>query len=234
MQLRHAFGAFIAAALLPGLAPASAKIITVTLKGTSENVNDNANVFGQGIGTLTNLPFIATFQINTAVGVDAYGGYSTNSIFNANPPFAVSGSLSIGGSAPFTVAGSNYSGAHETVSTNPFFGTTTVDYNLLTDDSVGLRLDNQLYVDLSGADLPTSLTQPITLALNPNDFNSVTFTDEVSGGFLPDAIGNLNPTSLTVSVAGAVPEPATWLSMLLGFALLGAGLRRRRRVAAIA
>ncbi|MCY7281423.1 MAG: PEPxxWA-CTERM sorting domain-containing protein, partial [Sphingomonas bacterium] len=31
-------------------------------------------------------------------------------------------------------------------------------------------------------------------------------------------------------LTAAVPEPATWLSMLLGFALTGAALRRRTRV----
>lgn len=36
--------------------------------------------------------------------------------------------------------------------------------------------------------------------------------------------------NLRVSLAstGAIPEPATWVSMILGFGLLGAGLRRRR------
>ncbi len=29
-------------------------------------------------------------------------------------------------------------------------------------------------------------------------------------------------------VASATPEPATWLTMILGFGLVGAGLRRRR------
>jgi hypothetical protein len=31
--------------------------------------------------------------------------------------------------------------------------------------------------------------------------------------------------------ASAVPEPATWASMVLGLGLAGAGLRRRRRAA---
>jgi hypothetical protein len=32
----------------------------------------------------------------------------------------------------------------------------------------------------------------------------------------------------------AVPEPATWAAMLLGFGAIGAGLRRSRRHAALA
>ena len=36
-----------------------------------------------------------------------------------------------------------------------------------------------------------------------------------------------------LSFGNSVPEPATWMTMILGFALLGATLRRRRTVAAI-
>lgn len=44
-------------------------------------------------------------------------------------------------------------------------------------------------------------------------FSSITFT----------------PEAAPAPVAGAVPEPATWAMMLLGFGMLGAGLRYRRQ-----
>jgi hypothetical protein len=49
------------------------------------------------------------------------------------------------------------------------------------------------------------------------------------------AIDNLTFTISDVNVAGAVPEPATWLSMILGFGLIGTAARRRtsRRAVAI-
>jgi len=54
---------------------------------------------------------------------------------------------------------------------------------------------------------------------NPISFiNGVTF-DEVS------------LAAPTVTFDGAVPEPATWMSMIAGFGLLGAALRRRRVLA---
>lgn len=40
-------------------------------------------------------------------------------------------------------------------------------------------------------------------------------------------------TATVVSVAGAVPEPATWALMLLGFGGIGVAMRRRRRFAAL-
>jgi hypothetical protein len=48
---------------------------------------------------------------------------------------------------------------------------------------------------------------------------------------LPHTITGLNFTPTTVTpqqLANAVPEPATWLTMIMGFGLLGSVLRRRR------
>ena len=48
------------------------------------------------------------------------------------------------------------------------------------------------------------------------------------GGFLPTP-----PTGVTPVVPGpvaAVPEPSTWITMILGFGLIGTALRRRRRL----
>lgn len=63
---------------------------------------------------------------------------------------------------------------------------------------------------------------PVT---GPNFIGGVNFSPETfsTAGF--DVNGNLvlNPTG-----PGGVPEPATWMSMILGFGLLGAALRRRR------
>ncbi len=41
------------------------------------------------------------------------------------------------------------------------------------------------------------------------------------------AIDNLTFTISDINAAGAVPEPTTWLSMILGFGLIGAAARRR-------
>ena len=48
-------------------APASATIITTTLTGNSENIQDNANVFGFGTGqNLSNKDFVETFYTDTS------------------------------------------------------------------------------------------------------------------------------------------------------------------------
>jgi hypothetical protein len=70
-----------------------------------------------------------------------------------------------------------------------------------------------------GANLSTLSTTTITdpgLSFEPAVFNTPTFVNGVLG-----------------FTAASVPEPATWMTMILGFGMLGATLRRRRTVAAI-
>lgn len=199
--------------------PAAAKLITVTLTGTSEKISDRDNVFGFGTNQqLTDKSFVETFVVNTAA-VNAFGpqtstGVSSNSIFGGSPPYAVGATLTINGHS-FSTIGSNYSSLY-----------TTGDYQILSNDMVNRQVDNNFYVDLTGAGLPTTVDQPISLTLAPGQAANVSFIDNAGGGNVSAAIGNLFPTQLTVSVA-AVPEPAMWATMMLGFALIGGVLRRR-------
>ena len=54
---------------------------------------------------------------------------------------------------------------------------------------------------------------------------TIEFTDTVFNTVSLAAPGGLNPA------VGAVPEPATWLMMTFGFAVIGASLRRKNKVA---
>ena len=83
---------------------------------------------------------------------------------------------------------------------------------------------------------------------------AVRFFDSLTGGFtnqqltldvfLLEAYGGASPNTITFRdlsltadsfspnfVTGAVPEPSTWAMMLLGFAGIGYGVYRRRKVA---
>jgi hypothetical protein len=59
----------------------------------------------------------------------------------------------------------------------------------------------------------------------PDFINGVSFTDQTLKIPQFDSDGNIVLTS------NGVPEPATWLSMILGFGVMGAALRRRRVLA---
>ena len=51
-----------------------------------------------------------------------------------------------------------------------------------------------------------------------------------SGSYAATFLGNTSEAgTVTISAVGAVPEPATWAMMLLGFGVVGFALRRRRR-----
>ena len=68
--------------------------------------------------------------------------------------------------------------------------------------------------------------------LNPG-VNFTDITAFVTGlTFMTD--GNFTGTMQAVSVVNTVPEPSTWVMMLLGFAGLGFAFRRSRRKAAFA
>jgi hypothetical protein len=54
---------------------------------------------------------------------------------------------------------------------------------------------------------------------------TIEFTDTVFNAVGLAAPGGLNPT------VGAVPEPATWLMMIIGFAIIGAGIRAKNKIA---
>lgn len=65
-----------------------------------------------------------------------------------------------------------------------------------------------------------SSTSGFVLHFGPDGFNS--------------GIGELSFTVSDVAAVAAVPEPATWLSMIVGFGLIGAAARRRTARPAIA
>ena len=57
-------------------------------------------------------------------------------------------------------------------------------------------------------------------------------TDPIVGGFHPSIVVTA-AGSITSGVAGAVPEPASWALMLMGFGLVGGAVRSRKFGAAI-
>lgn len=89
-----------------------------------------------------------------------------------------------------------------------------------------------LFATYTGGD-PTSIRGPAG-GLNPttlSNFNSnqgETNASLATGGYI------ITLTGVTTGVVAAVPEPAAWGLMLVGFAATGATLRRRRRTLASA
>jgi hypothetical protein len=104
-------------------------------------------------------------------------------------------------------------------------------------DPATAKISGQWSVDNRGLDI---LLNGRSLGItNDNAFTSFTpFT--ISSGFVSGlntlefvVLNESGPTGLRVEMtgtAGAVPEPATWAMMVLGFGVVGAGMRRKQAV----
>jgi hypothetical protein len=69
------------------------------------------------------------------------------------------------------------------------------------------------------------------LTSGPNEFWGLDTTFIAAGQYTLSINGNNNATGVlagTVTISDAVPEPATWAMMLLGFGAIGWQLRRRK------
>jgi len=96
--------------------------------------------------------------------------------------------------------------------------------------------DGNVQVGPGGAGSP--LLSGVSLPYNPGavEFSATVTGVNPSGVILSFANGNpaLVANSRAQISVGGVPEPSTWAMMLLGFGAIGAGMRRRRRMTAIA
>jgi hypothetical protein len=100
------------------------------------------------------------------------------------------------------------------------------------DPSVGAASStgNAFYGTVSGLLSGGALTWDPIAPITTRDGSVFTVAFQDLKGFTTGAI--TDQVSITVDhLAGAVPEPATWATMLLGFFGLGAALRSRRKLA---
>jgi hypothetical protein len=81
-----------------------------------------------------------------------------------------------------------------------------------------------------------ALTEFNALFRGTNGFSDLSYQVSLSSGtgtgFFVEIGGPLSVASLTPSVPGGVPEPATWALMILGFGAVAGAMRRRRSVTA--
>lgn len=237
--------ALILAAAMTIAAPASAKIYLATYTGTvyggSYVSYDNSGVFGTVATPLSGLAYRAVYRINDAlpgapiyIGTDAGGyrfvskliggvGYGTT----AQP---VTASITING-VTATVDGQDYSVALQThhnfdqtyhyvqgrYGTSGRTGSSYI-YNVATlfeprEFLTSQDLRTPLNVDLTSFPEPAggsfSIYQP-----NPNN----NYGYDIANGYL---------RAEHLTIAAAVPEPATWGLLIAGFGLTGAALRRQ-------
>ncbi len=100
-------------------------------------------------------------------------------------------------------------------------------WNLLANNAIVLALQNNQN-PTAGGHFVTSLTagQTYSFQLKSNMFRAST---GVLNGVHGNVTGNFVWKIIEGAVPGAVPEPASWAMFLMGFGIMGAGLRRRGR-----
>jgi len=219
--------AMVAGALALGAAPASANV-TITYTGCVVAGYDADGIFGTPDASLTGDTFTLTFSTSGAQVNIGNGGYEAVGPFYAT--------LTITGNSFNTPIADQESGF---IDTGPNYATYAVGGNTITGfvdfDAVGLAA-------------PPTLDQSFSYSLGPAFYYGGTggifeadcayYSSCGSYAYLENGIwfGGTGPLApLSPALAPSIPEPSTWVMLLLGFAGLGfAGYWTARKCASLA
>jgi hypothetical protein len=217
----------VAGALALGAAPASANV-TITYTGYVVAGYDADGIFGTPDASLTGDTFTLTFSTSGAQVNIGNGGYEAVGPFYAT--------LTITGNSFNTPIADQESGF---IDTGPNYATYAVGGNTITGffdfDAVGLAA-------------PPTLDQSFSYSLGPAFYYGGTggifeadcayYSSCGSYAYLENGIwfGGTGPLApLSPALAPSIPEPSTWVMLLLGFAGLGfAGYWPARKCASLA
>lgn len=182
--------------------PASAAIIITASPGA---VQPPENVLANT--SMTNTTVMgSTNQTNTMVSVQSNETLTTSTSNGQSRFFATDGSLDEG--SIFLTGGGSF---------------TSAEFNLFN----ALSGTNSVAITVNG------VTQSFALGNGQNFFGfQATGGDRITSiSFATNGTGVADLRQLRLGgVQAAVPEPGTWALMLLGFGVVGASLRRRRKV----
>jgi hypothetical protein len=215
-------------ALVGLVSSAAADIVEVIFTGTVVSSNDPDGTFGCTTSCTDNpykgYTYTATYIFNTSIGMYSIGewqiglqGGSLDAPILASPLISDSVTISEGSiTDTYTMdATQNASLFMETNGQLPNNETAALPYIIVA--TVSDALGNEIYNSIQSSSLPFSLTENFGPLSNNSGNGYVTFD---CNGMCPDYIN----ADLTVSlkILSTVPEPSTWMLMLVGFAGLGA------------
>ncbi|MBL8770136.1 MAG: PEP-CTERM sorting domain-containing protein [Phenylobacterium sp.] len=244
----------IAAALACAAQPAAARVTIVRLTGVA-NGTDNGHLSapspfgvrqlvvgptGATLGFVEALPFTLEVRIDESLGgldlfptgQDRYGDgpqSPVTAIFTMNGFSHAFGNLHSNASKGFGAIDSFYVQALEQRQRPPMTGAFT---NVTGDLSVTMNLRSQVFSSYDYAE-PASWIRGPGNARGDAAFGSLSLAIQDTTGspfaFVlgPERTANLDLRIDSLTVSAAVPEPATWLVLILGFGAAGCALRRR-------
>ena len=213
--------------------PASAATILITYTGTVSYGMDTTGVFGTAATDLTGKAFTSVYTLNyptfgaADISGTTYHETQGGAFFNNASP--QSAQITINGVTK-SLSGA-YSGVH-------LLQTLPGKFSMIFDNA-GTDGQNTINnsVSTDGNDVINSLnfSDPVSYNLKFGDYGygAFQFGHLFDSDPVNDAIGDLKTLSVKVESVGAVPEPATWALLLMGFAMVGATLRIRRREPAL-
>ena len=223
----------LAGGLFAGLSvvPAQATIVTATYTGTitagTECTPACTELDGSSFKLVFNYdPTTAGFQRNTTNFSHAFGGGPLGTVPIISESFSINGGPAINFSNFDSGAIFSYSDEFQS-SLGVGSLLTILTPQLFLVENADAQIDS-----FSNTSIPLSLTSPFTYSVQAGDISSGSFryrTLDFTSGFFELLFADLSPTTLTVTVAESVPEPATWAMMILGFAGVGFMAYRRSR-----
>jgi hypothetical protein len=187
----------------------------VTITQPVSGTPDSAQIFGITNATLSTTQF----------GTEPSNGGAANVTFTGNTGFTIDNGFAqlITGSAGLTSL---------TINPNALFTDMKLAFSLTGQGNfdspvtVFYLLSNGTTGTLAGAVNGTGNNGNFEIGITGGLFDSITIASTGDHGF-----GAIKQVSFE-PVAGAVPEPATWAMMLLGFGAIGVSMRRRKPVLA--
>ena len=237
----------IAAAALSVLTPIAAQAaqFVITYRGTFLSGGDNTGAFGAQGTDFTNAAFTAIYFLNTStVGAttrtdgltfsEILGGTRANTVSPVSASLTINGfTRAINGLASGEarlqnsdpgLSDSMYHGVAEENSNTTSF-TSNYMYHTVEDGSEGSLIPS---VNWSSSSWGSSFIYNPSPNNNTGYFQFST-RNNTTGNDEEYAQGLMNIESVTVASVGAIPEPATWLMMIVGFGMVGASIRSTRR-----
>ena len=214
--MKLVLGAAIAVAAVIGGSPASAVVLIATYTGTVQGGGDWDGEFGTRYADLTGRTYTATYTYDTSLGRDYVGSYFEELVneFPYGTPILDS-TLTIG-TGTVHVTGEGYG--------HVFSANNNGNFACVGNAASGNSrfLSSNLCTNTAPTTLPISFSSGLSgpYASGDSYYQSPTGNNPVR--FYADFV------TIRAVTEAAVPEPATWSLMLMGFGGLGAVLRRRR------
>jgi hypothetical protein len=228
----------LAGALLGGTA-AKAEATLITYTGTVERSEDTTGVFGGSGSSLDGLPFKLVYELSYPVSgayfaeAPTYATYIGGQTFGA--PSIQSATLTINGIAR------HFDGTYQSSVTyyDQVAGYYDQIFHEAQDYVPGIPYASNHFVqagiasDIHNIVGSADFLAPLSYTFKRGDTALGSFfwsdVDQESGAQTSFASGNFSYTGVAIASASAVPEPATWALMIVGFGAIGIRLRMRRR-----